>query len=137
MKNKLLKILSLCMMLTLVLSFAACSDKEEVKKESEAVSTAEKDVAPQEKPAEPEVKQEAEAPKSTEEVKPKYADAEIYEKDGVKYARTEDGTEVEMTGENLQAMMQEYVKVQGTGSDKEKEILDRMQVILDNADRLK
>ena len=68
------------------------------------------------------------------ETKAKYEDVAIYERDGKKYAKTESGTEVELSGENLQRLMTEYVLVQGTGSEKEKELLDQMQVILDNTD---
>ena len=138
MKSKLIKILSLCMVFALALSFAACSDKEEPKKDSATVSSSEPTKVQKSAPAKTEEKADpsVEATASPEDAKPKYADVEIYEKEGVKYAKTEDGTEVEMTGENLQDMMQEYVKVQGSGTDEEKEILDRIQVILDNADRL-
>lgn len=191
MKNKLLKTLSLCMILALVFSFAACSDKKDDVKDEAKKSSAEKteelksdgavtsDIAAsdgqivssaqpieQQSPANQPVAtqneakeepQENTAPDTTvtepapapqtpapepaqdnqsQETPGKYADAEIYEKDGSKYAKTEDGTEVEMSGENLQKMMEEYTKVQGSGSAKEKEILDKMQVILDNADKL-
>ena len=76
------------------------------------------------------------ADSQNQQVKPKYEDAELYEKDGKKYAKTEDGTEVEFSGENMQTLMEEYMQVQGTGSEREKELLDQMQVILDNADKL-
>ena len=179
MQNKLAKILSLCIILTLVFSFAACSNKkDDVKDEtknssaenlepakteeakSDAVLTSDAPAAPQpEAPAasidnqkattgvpdaKDNPKEETPAPSQpasgqnsqAQDTPGKYADAEIYEKEGKKYAKTEDGTEVEMSGDNLQKMMKDYSKVQGSGSAEEKEILDKMQVILDNADKL-
>lgn len=92
--------------------------------DSGAASSAEGDFATDTSITQPQEQQE----------KMKYEDADIYEKEGKKYAKTEDGTEVEFSGENMQALMEEYMQVQGTGSEKEKELLDQMQVILDNAD---
>ena len=61
----------------------------------------------------------------------KYADAEVYEKKGVPHAKTDDGQEVEITGESLQSLIGEYEKVKGTGSDKEKDLLNKIQLILE------
>lgn len=62
----------------------------------------------------------------------KYGDAEIYEtKEGVPAAKTESGTEVELTGENLQNLFAEYEKEKGSGSEREKELLDQLQLILE------
>lgn len=62
----------------------------------------------------------------------KYGNAEVYtDSKGNKAAKTEDGTEVELTSENLQNLMTEYAKVKGRGSEEEKKILDQIQVILE------
>lgn len=62
----------------------------------------------------------------------KYGNAEVYtDSKGNKAAKTEDGTEVELTSENLQNLMTEYTKVKGSGSEEEKKILDQIQVILE------
>ncbi|MDY3304734.1 MAG: hypothetical protein SOW78_10785 [Clostridia bacterium] len=62
----------------------------------------------------------------------KYGNAEVYtDSKGNKAAKTEDGTEVELTSENLQNLMTEYAKVKGSGSEEEKKILDQIQVILE------
>ena len=67
-----------------------------------------------------------------EEVKGKYSDNEVYKNDeGTEYSKTEDGTEVELSGDNFQNLMEEYEKVKGTGSEREKELLDQIQVIMD------
>lgn len=62
----------------------------------------------------------------------KYGDAEVYTNaDGKDTAKTESGVEVELSGDNLQKLYGEYQKVAGTGSDKEKELLDQIQLILE------
>lgn len=62
----------------------------------------------------------------------KYGDAEVYTNaDGKDAAKTESGVEVELSGDNLQKLYGEYQKVAGTGSDKEKELLDQIQLILE------
>ncbi len=67
-----------------------------------------------------------------EEVKGKYSDNEVYKSDdGTEYSKTEDGAEVELSGDNFQNLMEEYEKVKGTGSEREKELLDQIQVIMD------
>ncbi len=69
---------------------------------------------------------------SSAQTKGKYEDAEVYKNEnGVEAAKTQKGEEVELTGENMQKLYEEYEKVRGTGSEKEKELLDKMQVILD------
>ncbi len=61
----------------------------------------------------------------------KYANAEVYEKKGTPHAKTDDGQEVELTGENLQKLVEDYQKVQGTGSKEEKDLLNKIQLILE------
>ena len=115
------KILSLCLVILIVASFAACSKSDEKPSDTP--------------PSDPTVSDSATsdtASQSSAETKGKYEDAEVYEnKDGNPAAKTEDGTEVELTGENMQSLFAEYEKVRGTGSEKEKELLDKMQVILE------
>ena len=63
----------------------------------------------------------------------KYSDVEIYEgAEGNKYAKTESGVEVELTPENFETLMNEYMTVQGTGSEREKELLDQLQIFFYN-----
>lgn len=72
-------------------------------------------------------KEEASAPQDT-----KYTEEDVYEKeDGVLAAKTESGTEVELTGESLQKIFAEYEEVKGSGSEREKELLDQLQLIFD------
>lgn len=62
----------------------------------------------------------------------KYGNAPTYQtEDGKTAAKTESGTEVELTGENLAKIYAEYEKVKGSGSDREKELLDQLQLILE------
>jgi|GEM_PF-5273782 len=62
----------------------------------------------------------------------KYGDAEVYTNDkGKDAAKTESGVEVELTTDNLAKLYDEYQKVAGSGSDKEKELLDQIQLILE------
>ena len=61
----------------------------------------------------------------------KYGNAEVYEKKGTPHAKTDDGQEVELTGENLQKLVEDYQKVQGTGSKEEKDLLNKIQLILE------
>ena len=71
-----------------------------------------------------------------EEVKGKYADT-AYEKDGSTYGKTDSGKEVEISGENMQKLLEQYQKAQeGNDSKTEQELLDQLQVILDNAETL-
>lgn len=67
-----------------------------------------------------------------QDVNGKYFDNEVYTgDDGKEYSKTEEGTEVEITGDNLKTLMEEYEKVKGTGSEREKELLEQLQVIID------
>lgn len=62
----------------------------------------------------------------------KYGDAEVYTNEaGNPAAKTESGVEVELTGENMQKLMDEYAAVQGSGSEEEKALLDQIQVLLE------
>jgi len=117
-------------------SVSSSAAPEEIPASSDASVTSAGDLVPQpaDKADAPTGNSQTEEP--SQEVAPKYEGVEIYEKNGKKYAKTEDGTEVELSGENLQYLMGEYAKVQGTGSQREKELLDQMQIILDNADKL-
>ena len=64
----------------------------------------------------------------------KYGDAEVYiNADGKEAAKTESGVEVELSGDNFAKLYEEYQKVAGTGSDKEKELLDQIQLILETS----
>ena len=103
MKSILLK-LFLC--LTLVFSFSACSKNEEKVKEPSSQSSSEKNNT-------------------------KYGDANVYEKNGVPHAKTESGEEIEISGDNFAELISEYEKVKGSGSAKEKELLDKIQLILE------
>ena len=62
----------------------------------------------------------------------KYGEDDVYTKaNGVPAAKTESGTDVELTGETLQELMNEYGKVTGTGTPEEKELLEKIQVLLE------
>ena len=62
----------------------------------------------------------------------KYGDAEVYtNKNGNRAAKTESGVEVEFTEENITKLFEEYEKEKGSGSEREKEILDQIQLILE------
>ena len=62
----------------------------------------------------------------------KYGEDDVYTNaSGVPAAKTESGTEVELTGETLQELMDEYGKVTGTGTPEEKELLEKIQVLLE------
>lgn len=116
-KKKLLALLSVVALS--LLAFSSCSGKDEAKDVPSEVQ----ENTDQSKNAETE---------SKEEVKGKYSDNEVYKgDDGKEYSKTEDGTEVEITGDNFQALLEEYEKVKGTGSEREKELLDQIQVIMD------
>ncbi|MBR5508327.1 MAG: hypothetical protein IKV88_09785 [Clostridia bacterium] len=104
-----------------VFSFASCSDE---KSETEKKSNVQEEVDTNN----------VDSPNSEqqEEVKGKYSDNEVYKsEDGKEYSKTEDGKEVELSGDNFQKLMEEYEKVKGTGSEREKELLDQIQVIMD------
>ena len=92
------KILSLCLVILIVASFTACSKSDEKPANSAASdSTVSKSAASDT------------ASQSSAETKGKYENAQVYEnKDGNPAAKTEDGTEVELTGENMQSLYAEY-----------------------------
>lgn len=125
------KLLSLCLVILIVASFAACSKSDEKPSDTPPSDPTVSNSAT----SDPTVSDSATsdtASQSSAETKGKYEDAKVYEnKDGKPTAKTEDGTEVELTGENMQSLYAEYEKVRGTGSEKEKELLDKMQVILE------
>lgn len=110
------------------------SNNEEKTNTKGVTSEAEKE-APSSKEASEEQKADdgnADQQEEKEEVKGKYSDNEVYKDEaGTEYSKTESGTEVELSGENFQALMEEYEKVKGTGSEREKELLDQIQVIMD------
>lgn len=111
MKNKLIKLLFL---LTLVfVIFAGCANEKAAAPKNDNSATEEN------------------VQKETPSDGAKYADVEVYEKKGVPHAKTDDGQEVEISGENLQALIEEYQKVQGTGSREEKNLLNKIQLILE------
>ncbi len=83
--------------------------------------------------SEPDRKQ-TEITSSSEEDKNKSAlgNIEIIEKeDGTKIARSETGLEVECSGEKLMELYGEYEAVTGKDEEKEKELLSKIQLILD------
>ena len=121
MKEKILKILSVFVALVFVISsFAACSNKDSKESKKPDISSAKSDK---------EKSDDKKADSSSE--KTKYGKSEVYNKDGKNYAKTDDGQEVELSGENMQKLLADYEKVKGTGSDEEKDILNKLQVILE------
>lgn len=104
------------------------SEKEELKEEpKEEVKEETKEEAKEEP------KEETSSPseKSNEKIPDKYGDAEVYEKDGKPYAKTDDGKEVELTDENMGKLLEKYAKVQGSGSEEERDLLNQIQVFLE------
>ncbi len=95
--------LKLFLCLTLVFSFVSCSKNEEKIKEPSTQSSS----------------------------NTKYGDADVYEKNGVPHAKTESGEEIEISSDNFAKLISEYEKVKGSGSAKEKELLDKIQLILE------
>lgn len=55
----------------------------------------------------------------------------ITKEDGTKVAKSQTGLEVECTNENLMKLYEEYEKVSGSGSDEEKELLAKIQMIIE------
>jgi len=51
--------------------------------------------------------------------------------DGNEVVKTKSGVEVEVSGENFARLYGEYKKVSGTGSDKEKELLEQLQLVIE------
>lgn len=63
----------------------------------------------------------------------KYESVDVYQNaDGNKAAKTESGEEVELTGQSMAELYAQYEKVRGTGSKEEKELLDKLQLILES-----
>ena len=114
MKSIFLKLFLCLTLVFFVFSFAACSNNEEKTKEPKESSS-----------------QSSAENKNTAEDDTKYGDANVYEKDGVPHAKTQSGQEVEISGDNFAELIEEYEKVKGSGSAKEKELLDKIQLILE------
>ncbi|MBO5370788.1 MAG: hypothetical protein J6B23_08955 [Clostridia bacterium] len=138
------KIIALIAAVCVVFSFAGCSsdkkaDKKEKTSNSASQSTETKTTEPDntEVPAAPQtsdgnVTAPAEAPSAPAKENTLYGDAEIYTNEsGNPAAKTNDGTEVEFTTENMQKLFAEYEKESGTGSEREKELLDQIQLFLE------
>ncbi len=120
MNKRILKLLSLILSICLVFAaFVSCAKEE--------TNTPEKINPPKEQSSDSNQEQSsAAAPDS------KYGEAEVYQNDkGNPAAKTEDGTEVELTGESMESIYSEYEKVKGSGSEKERELLDKLQLILE------
>lgn len=111
MKSKILKILCICMVIT---ALSACTNnKEKIDKDTKSSS------------AEPVVSSAADEPS-------KYGEVPVYKNnDGKPTAKTESGEEVEITGESMQEIYAQYEKVRGTGSQEERDLLDKLQLILE------
>ncbi len=117
------------MAITSCFAFSACSGDKAKKTDSKKVSSDSL-----------EVENKAEDAK-TEEVKPEEnaqtapateGNAEVYTNDnGKPAAKTESGVEVELSGENMNKLLEDYQKVQGSGSEEERAVLDQIQVILE------
>lgn len=124
MKSLILKLISAMVLTLFILSFAACSS-DKTNEETEIPSSSQEEIKTDKK----------EEPNSHNTSAPedgaKYSEAKVYEKGGVPHAKTEAGQEVELSGENLNKLIAEYEKVKGTGSEKEKELLDKIQLILE------
>lgn len=124
MKSLILKLISIMVLTLFILSFAACSsDKTNEEREIPSSSQEEIKTDKKEEPS----SQNTSAPEDGT----KYSEAKVYEKGGVPHAKTESGQEVELSGESLNNLIAEYEKVKGTGSEKEKELLDKIQLILE------
>lgn len=138
------KIIALIAAVCVVFSFAGCSsDKKADKKEktsnsaSQSTETKTTEPANTEVPAAPQtsdgnVTAPSEAPSAPAKEDTLYGNAEIYtNENGKPAAKTNDGTEVEFTTENMQKLFAEYEKESGTGSEREKELLDQIQLFLE------
>ncbi len=140
MKIKLFKVCALFAALCIVLaSFAACSQKTADPKEddikieeqkSDGTSSADNNEAKEDAAVTENNQADNNAPAQDNTPK-KYGDAEVYQKDDKPYAKTDDGKEVELTDDNLQKLLEAYAKVQGSGSQEEKDILNQIQVFLE------
>lgn len=118
MKNRLKNLICLIMTMFVLISFIACSSQDKIGSEtSKAASDGDTD-----------------AKNSDQTVNTKYGEAEVYQNDkGMPSAKTESGEEVELTTPSLEDLMGQYDKVKGSGSEDEKELLDKIQLILDVA----
>ncbi len=116
---KSIKLIALLTLILFVFSFAACSNDNKTKTPEAPSSSQNNDESKEVSSA------------SSQNENTKYGDAKVYEKDGVPHAKTQKGIEVELSGESLMELMAEYEKVKGSGSEKEKELLDKIQLILE------
>ena len=116
MKSMFLKLFAVLTLTIFIFSFVSCSKNEE--KEIDTKSPTSQNSSEK-------------TDKITEESSTKYGNANVYEKNGVPHAKTESGTEVEISSDNLTQLISEYENVKGSGSDKEKELLDKIQLILE------
>ena len=125
MKSLILKLISVAALTLFILSFAACSSDKAKEDNNIPPSNSQEEVKTEKK--EESTQQNTSAPEDGA----KYSEAKVYEKGGVPHAKTESGQEVELSGESLNRLIAEYEKVKGTGSEKEKELLDKIQLILE------
>ena len=117
-----MKSIKLIVALTLILfvfSFAACSNDNKAPSPKQPSSSQNNT----------EIKEASSSASENENTK--YGDAKVYEKNGVPHAKTQKGEEVELSSESFMELMAEYEKVKGSGSEKEKELLDKIQLILE------
>ena len=137
------------MAITSCFAFSACSgnkaektDSKKVASDSKAVENKTEDAKTEEVKPEgnaetapkadgnADVQQSQTAASANEETK--YGNAEVYTNDnGKPAAKTESGVEVELSGENMNKLLEDYQKVQGSGSEEERAVLDQIQVILE------
>ncbi len=122
MKSYITKILSLFTALCLILAFfAGCKDSDTKEKLPSSAAESTTEPSTLDKGAD-----------SSAAAPAKYENVDVYENaDGNKAAKTESGEEVELTGESMQEIYAQYEKVRGTGSQEEKELLDKLQLILE------
>lgn len=108
-------------------------DKESPKKEEPKEELSEEPKEDTNEDVKENAKEESASPskKSEEKIPDKYGNAEVYEKDGKPYAKTDDGKEVELTDENMGRLLEKYAKVQGSGSEEERDLLNQIQVFLE------
>jgi len=145
-ENKFLKTLTAALAaISIVCAFAGCSSDEKADSPKKADSSASSEKSADSKedtssnnpsdavaassaqPADGAVLNAAPASEDT-----KYGDAEIYTNDnGNPAAKTEDGTEVELTTESINELFKEYEKVKDTDSEEEAAILEQLQLFLE------
>lgn len=117
-----MKKIKLIAVLTLVLyifSFAACSNDDKTHT-PQAPSSSQSDVG-----------NKSVSSDSSKDENTKYENVKVYKKGSVPYAKTEDGIEVELSADSFMELMAEYKKVKGSGSEKERELLDKIQLIIE------